>query len=67
MVDQKFVMDRQRTCESFLDGFRWEIHAVCEGAGVAIIPTHCIASELKEGLLFVYVYAADFFFKLSSI
>lgn len=30
------------------------LHAVCEGAGVAIVPTHCVATEIKEGLLFEY-------------
>jgi LysR family transcriptional regulator, transcriptional activator of the cysJI operon len=30
------------------------IHAVTEGAGVAVLPTHCIDSELKNGALFEY-------------
>ena len=28
------------------------IHAVREGAGIAIIPTHCVAQELETGKLF---------------
>ena len=30
------------------------IHAVQEGAGVAVIPTHCVSDELSDGRLFAY-------------
>ena len=30
------------------------IHAIQEGAGMAIVPTHCVAAELANGTLFEY-------------